>query len=162
MGSFPPLTHPEAIAHVIQVALTPVFLLSAIATLLNVFSTRRGRVADHVDQHAQGLEVADAKEAERISVQLASLRRRSLALDIAVVLGGMGGAATCGAVLTLFLGTLHEATAQSVLLTLFGMTIFCIIAALIAFVVEMLLAGRGIRTEVTKQRQSAAQIQGGS
>jgi hypothetical protein len=44
-------------------------------------------------------------------------------------------------------------TAQSVQQTL--------IAALIAFVVEMLLAGRGIRTEVTKQRQSAAQIRGG-
>jgi hypothetical protein len=139
-----------------------VFLLSAVATLLNVFSTRLGRVADRVDQHAHALEKADAKEADRISVQLAYLRRRSLVLDIAVVLGAIGGAATCGAVLTLFIGTLHEAAARSVLLTLFGMAICCTIGALIAFVIEMLLAGRGIRTEVAKQRQSAAQIHGRS
>src|SRR4029453_11828036 len=34
---------------VIQAALTPVFLLTAVAALLNVFSTRLGRVADRVD-----------------------------------------------------------------------------------------------------------------
>jgi hypothetical protein len=36
----------DDIAHIIQVALTPVFLVSGIATLLNVFSTRLSRVAD--------------------------------------------------------------------------------------------------------------------
>ena len=35
-----------AIVHIIQVSLAPVFLLSGIATLLNVFSTRYARVAE--------------------------------------------------------------------------------------------------------------------
>ena len=35
-----------SVVHIIQVSLTPVFLLSGIATLLNVFSTRLARVAD--------------------------------------------------------------------------------------------------------------------
>jgi len=39
----------ESVAHVIQVALTPVFLLSGIASLLSVLSTRLARVADRVD-----------------------------------------------------------------------------------------------------------------
>jgi hypothetical protein len=51
----------DDLAHIIQVALTPVFLLSAIAALLNVFSTRLGRVADQVDRAAGELETADAK-----------------------------------------------------------------------------------------------------
>jgi hypothetical protein len=34
---------------VIQAALTPVFLLAAVAALLNVFSTRLGPIADRVD-----------------------------------------------------------------------------------------------------------------
>src|SRR5690242_11924667 len=38
----------DLVAHVIQVALTPIFLLSGIATLLNVFATRLARVADLV------------------------------------------------------------------------------------------------------------------
>jgi len=39
----------DSVAHVIQVALTPIFLLSGIAALLNVFSARLARVADRVD-----------------------------------------------------------------------------------------------------------------
>ena len=35
-------------AHLIQTALTPVFMLSAIGTLLNVFNTRLSRVSDHM------------------------------------------------------------------------------------------------------------------
>ena len=46
----------DTIAHIVQVALTPVFLLTGIATLLNVFSTRLARVADRVEaaSRAQG------------------------------------------------------------------------------------------------------------
>ena len=40
----------DTVAHVIQVALTPVFLLSGIASLLSVLATRLGRVADRVDR----------------------------------------------------------------------------------------------------------------
>ena len=39
----------EAAAHVVQLALTPVFLLSGTATLLGVFAARLARVADRVD-----------------------------------------------------------------------------------------------------------------
>src|SRR5438093_13776170 len=92
----------DTVAHIIQVALTPVFLLSGIATLLNVFSTRLARVADRVDAVAKAVEDADPGRADVLSAQLVHLHRRSLALDGAVVLGALGGAATCDAVLALF------------------------------------------------------------
>ncbi|MFD0937703.1 DUF2721 domain-containing protein, partial [Methylobacterium trifolii] len=53
----------DVTAHVIQVALTPVFLLSGIATLLNVFGARLARVADQADR-LSGL-LAGAADAER-------------------------------------------------------------------------------------------------
>ena len=55
----------DTVAHVIQVALTPIFLLSGIATLLNVFSTRLARVADRVESVAQEIGDANATQAER-------------------------------------------------------------------------------------------------
>src|SRR5712664_2121643 len=55
-----PILPLDTVAHIIQVALTPVFLLSGIATLLNVFSTRLARVADRVDQITTGVEGTDA------------------------------------------------------------------------------------------------------
>ena len=61
-GTIDPILPLDMVAHIIQVALTPVFLLSGIATLLNVFSTRLARVADRVEQITTGIEEADAGE----------------------------------------------------------------------------------------------------
>jgi hypothetical protein len=105
----------DNVTHVIQVALTPIFLLSGIAALLNVFSTRLGRVADRVDQLAIKLQSDATSETTYFSVELSHLRRRSLVLDVAVVLGTMGGVATCGSALALFIGALRNTTAASVL-----------------------------------------------
>jgi hypothetical protein len=80
------LTALESTAHVVQVALSPVFLLSGIATLLNVFGARLARVADQADR-VSGL-LAGAGNAERILLdrRLDRLHQRSLALDAAVFL----------------------------------------------------------------------------
>ena len=66
----------DMIAHIIQVALTPVFLLSGIATLLNVFSTRLSRVGDRVEAASKALEDADGDERKILSAQLKDLHRR--------------------------------------------------------------------------------------
>jgi type IV secretory pathway VirB6-like protein len=147
----------DTVAHIIQVALTPVFLLSGIATLLNVFSTRLARVADRVDAVSKTIEGADACEARVLSAQLAYLHRRSLALDVAVVLGAVGGAATCGAVLVLFVGALRDSTVATILFSLFGIAVGCALGAIVAFTAEMLMASIGIRTEVAESRRTAAQ-----
>src|SRR4051794_16598797 len=144
----------DEIAHVIQVALTPVFLLSGIATLLNVFSTRLVRVADQVQAVGKAVEDADGPGRRELSAQLARLRRRSVALDT-VVLAGIRGASTCAAVLALFVGALRDVTIGSVLFGLFGLAVVCALAAIAAFTFEMLMAGTGIRDEVAQKRRSA-------
>jgi hypothetical protein len=147
----------DSVAHVIQVALTPVFLLSGIAALLNVFSTRLGRVSDRVDQLAQQLAGADPEAARRISVQLAYQRRRSWILDGAVVLGALAGVATCGATLTLFVGALRDRAGASILFLLFGGAVMCTLGALAAFMVEMLIAGHGLRQEAQRHAPDPAE-----
>ena len=156
-GTINPILPLDMVAHIIQVALTPVFLLSGIATLLNVFSTRLARVADRVDQITKGIEEADAGEVALLAAQLSHLRRRSLALDAAVLLAAFGGAATCASVLTLFVGALRDATVASVLFTTFGVAVMCTIGAIGAFTAEMLMAGSGVRAEVAAGRRSSEQ-----
>ena len=146
----------DTIAHIIQVALTPVFLLSGIATLLNVFATRLARVADKVEVVVKALEDAEDAEKTALHAQLKTLHRRSVSLDVAVILGAVAGAATCGAVLTMFVGALSEQTMASVLFGLFGLAVVCALSAIVAFTVEMLLAGTGIREEVAYHRRAAA------
>ena len=54
------------------------------------------------------LQTADATDAEFLSAQLEFLRRRSLVLDVAVVLATIAGVATSGAALVLFVGALRD------------------------------------------------------
>jgi hypothetical protein len=137
----------DSVAHVIQIALTPVFLLSGIASLLSVFATRLGRVADRVDALSEKLESADTTERGKLQARLRYLRRRSHILDYAVMLGTLGGAATCVAALLLFVGTLREQAGVSLFIA-FGCALLFTVGALASFLIEMLLASQGIRVEV--------------
>ncbi len=138
----------DEVAHVIQIALTPVFLLSGIASLLGVFSTRLARVADRVHTVAEKLEGAAPAERPELQSRLAFLRRRSHLLDAAVILGTVGGAATCLAAVLLFVGTLRNEVVVAFLFAAFGFALLCTVGALSMFLTEMLLASRGIRAQV--------------
>jgi uncharacterized membrane-anchored protein len=157
-GALNQISSLDLVAHVIQVALTPIFLLSGIATLLNVFSTRLARVADRVDQITKAMEEADSDESVELARQLLHLRRRSIALDAAVVLGAIAAASTCASVFTLFVGALRNSTVASILFTTFGLAIACTISAIGAFTAEMLMAGSGVRAEVAARRRSSEPV----
>lgn len=129
----------EGAAHVVQLSLTPVFLLSGIAALLNVFANRLGRVSDQVERLSQLPQ--DAARDRRLRI----LRWRATCLDWAVLLAATSGAFTCAAVLTLFLGEIRIAGAAQTLYLCFGGAILLSMCALTAFVLEMLMAARGIR-----------------
>ena len=136
------MTQPDVntAAHVVQLALTPIFLLTGVASLLNVFTTRLGRVADQVDK-------LSAEPAKRPR-QLARLRLRSRLLDLAVLLAAVAGGLTCCAALTLFLSALRSDAAGAILFGLFGGALGCAVAALACFSFEMVLAGRTVREKV--------------
>jgi hypothetical protein len=140
----------DNIAHVIQVALTPVFLLSGIGTLLNVFNTRLARVSDHAE-HANDLLRSDPDRADAATLRrhMERLHRRRLALDIAIALGAAAGASACGAAFALFLGALRDAGTSSVLIVLFGASLGCTVGALGAFIADTLLAWHGLRRDGT-------------
>ena len=144
-----------SIVHTIQIALTPVFLLAGVATLLNIFSTRLAAVSSQVDALAKVIEDADAVTAEMLARRLRQLYRRSLALDAAVALGAVAGALTCATVLALFVGEAGGFAIAAMLFISFGLAIACALAAIGAFTVEMLIASKHIRAEVIAGRQKA-------
>jgi hypothetical protein len=138
----------DSVARIIQMALTPVFLLTGLATLLNVFSIRLARVTARVDQTVNALAAADPDAVAMLRDQLVHLHRRSLALDTAVILGAAAGAATCTTVLLLFIGAFGSGSIDRILLWVFGAAITCALGAIAAYAAEMLMAGTGIRAEL--------------
>ena len=151
-------TSVDSLTHVIQVALTPVFLLSAIAALLNVFSSRLVRVADQVDLISEKLKELANPDTSDLAAQFAHLRRRSVVLETAVVLGTLGATATCGAAFLLFVGALRDSATVPMLFALFGLALLCTILAINAFMVEMLMAGRGLRAEASRKQRTADEM----
>ena len=127
----------EAVTHVVQVALTPIFLLSGVAALLNVFASRLARVADRVDR------LAETSAAN--SLVMRRLRQRSRILDAAVVLVSLAGLLTCGAALTLFYGALRARAASDALFAMFAGALVLTMLAILLFAFEMILSGRAVR-----------------
>jgi len=133
-------------AHLIQVALTPVFLLSGIAALLNVFAARLARVADQQAALSASIQVGGASGEQ--NEQFVSLRRRSLILEVAVVLATGGAIATCLSITTLFLFALSNKAIASVLLLFFGIAVVCTLGSVTAFGLEMVVSNRAMRQRI--------------
>jgi hypothetical protein len=138
----------DSVAHIVQVALTPVFLLSGIGTLLNVFNTRLSRVSDH-REHATELLRGDDDKVDHalLRAHLRRLRQRTLVLDASIAFGAVGGASTCGAAFVLFLGSLRDTAITAWLIALFGLALVCTACALIAFLADSMLAWHGLHRE---------------
>ncbi len=139
---------PVDATRIIQTALTPVFLLSGIGTLLNVFNQRLARVADHTSHVADSLAAADGDpEQAKLRRHYQRLIRRRSALDASVVLGALAGGTTCAAAFALFLVTIRDSAGSVVELWLFGASLGCTIAALGAFLVDTVLGWHGLRVD---------------
>lgn len=138
----------DAVAHLVQVALTPVFLLSGIAALLNTFNTRLSRVSDHTEHLTELLQSeTDEKKFVLLLAHLIRLRRRRLMLDASIILGALGGASTCCSAFVLFLGGLRDAEIASWLIVLLGAALACTVLALIAFLADSVMAWHGLNRD---------------
>ena len=134
----------ETAAHLVQVALTPVFLLSGIAALLNVFAGRLARVADRLDEVSAPVAEGTGTQDTR-TMEVMRLHKRSLMLDAAVMLATAGAAATCLSILALFLFALSKRAIADVLLASFGVAILCTLGSVAFFGMEMLVSSSALR-----------------
>ncbi|KAB0679564.1 DUF2721 domain-containing protein [Aureimonas leprariae] len=130
----------DSAAHVIQLALTPVFLLTAVASLMNVFATRLARVLDRIHQ----MTLVGGQR----PVELARLRLRSKILDAAVVLAALAACMTCCAAAILFFGELGAITIGTLLFGFFGGALLATIFALVCFSTEIVISGRAVREAI--------------
>lgn len=139
----------DSVAHIIQIALTPVFMLSGIGTLLNLFNTRLARVSDHIEQ-ANALLTDDNDDAARnkqLERHLERLHRRTLILDTAILAGGLGGASSCGAAFVLFMGSVRDSSVAAWLVLMFGAALACTVGALALFLGDSLISWHGLKRE---------------
>ncbi|MBP1884177.1 DUF2721 domain-containing protein [Sinorhizobium mexicanum] len=137
------------LALIVQTALAPVFLLAGTAGFVSVYEFRLGRVSDRVNAIQESGERGEARRS-----QLAYLRRRTLALEVAVALGTLAAICTGWAILNLLAGALKFGFREENLFWFFGGAILSLIGSLVAFLLEMLMAGRSMLRQMRMNEAS--------
>ncbi|SFB46262.1 Protein of unknown function [Rhizobium sp. NFR07] len=133
-------------AAIIQTSLAPVFLLAGTAAFVSIYSLRLGRVADRLNE--VGEREVTGEDGRR---WLHYLRCRTLILEVAVVLGVLAGLSTCSAILNLLGGSLAIRLRPENLPWFFGGAIVCLMLSLIAFLMELMIAGRSMLVQMKRR-----------
>jgi hypothetical protein len=139
-----PDTAVTAIAHVVQLAVAPVFLLSGIGAMLAVMTQRLSRVVDRA-RILESLLTDKPAEAPAIHAELATLSRRAKLVSSAITLCTTTALMICAVIAILFIGAslgFHTAIPVVILFVLAMLTFF---TGLLAFLREVLLATATLR-----------------
>jgi hypothetical protein len=141
------------IAHVIQQAVAPVFLLSGVAAMLNVLTSRLARVIDRarqmeIDYH--DLPVGNERHVMRD--RLAVLSRRSRMINIAITLCTTCALLICLVIVTLFVSALMDVSGSRWIAGLFVLAMLALIGGLVAFLQEIFVATASVRIDPPQDR----------
>jgi hypothetical protein len=139
------------VAHLIQLAVAPVFLLAGVAATLNVLTSRLGRIVDRARPLEQQLKTtSDAAEFAELRDRLRVMGRRSRYINAALTLATVAGFLVAMVVLLLFFGSFAHVDLSMATAIVFVTAILCLALALLSFLVEVRIAtvtlriGRGL------------------
>jgi hypothetical protein len=141
----PPEAPITAIAHVIQLAIAPVFLISGVATLLSVLTNRLGRIVDRARVVEAKFELHDETRRVEASEELQRLSTRARLVHFAITFCTISALLTCITIATLFTGTFLPVNLSKLITVLFIAAVFSLFLALITFLREVITATRALR-----------------
>jgi Protein of unknown function (DUF2721) len=133
------------ITHTIQLAVAPVFLLTALGTTLSVFATRLGRIVDRARRLESQLEGQAPASQPACEQELLELAVRARLIQWALTAGTVAALLVCLLIAVAFLGYLFEANLGTAVAVLFIMAVGGFVAALVCFLREVFLATRSLR-----------------
>ena len=135
-----PLTVPPGdVTHVIQLAIAPVFLLTAVGTLLNVLISRLGRAVDLRRLLAAALSSQGAMVAAQVHRELDYVERRVQLIYLAVFLAVATALLICLLIALAFLDALIAADLAQLVAILFMIAMLALIGSLALFMREVYL-----------------------
>lgn len=133
------------ISHVIQVAVAPVFLLMAVASVLIVLTNRLARIVDRARALDGQVETADDSHREQVREDLVVLAHRARLVNGAITLAVLCALCVCGVIVMLFAGSVLLLDNSRAIALLFIAAMVCFIAALAGFLRETYLATSTLR-----------------
>jgi hypothetical protein len=142
-------SHIADITRVIQLAIAPVFLLSAIATIINVLITRLSRAVDRRRTIEEHLSIYQDEHLEQAITELRMLQKRIQLVLWAVSLATLAGLLICLLVGTAFAGAYMGLDLTRGIAILFIAAVLALTGCLILFLREISIAAFGARQTVS-------------
>lgn len=129
-----------SVAHVIQLAVAPVFLLTGVAAILSVLINRLGRVVDRF--RALEIKLSDAHESalDTALTEMAMLASRARLIHWAIGLCTGCALLVCVVIATLFVGSITGAEGGIIIAALFITAMLLLVVGLLCFLREIALA----------------------
>jgi hypothetical protein len=134
-------SHIADISRVIQLAVAPVFLLTAIATLVTTLNNRLGRIVDRRRVILERL-AADVPNAETAATdtELATLSRRARLVYLSIFSAVLGALLICLVVASAFMAALLTYDLSRLVAGLFVLSMLSLVVSLGLFLREVFLA----------------------
>lgn len=145
------------IAHQIQLAVAPVFLLAGIAGMINVLAHRLARVVDRSRQLEAEPPDDNAKVRGLYFEELGILDRRMRVVNQALSCCTAGALFICVVVAILFIASLAKFAFAQVIALLFVLAMLLLIAGLILFLYEVRLATRALQVSRRRRMERLAE-----
>jgi hypothetical protein len=134
------------VAHLIQVALTPIFLISAIGVTLNVLTSRLARIVDRARLMESQLIHPDYKPDGRdLHTALVVLARRARYINAAITLITLSALFIALVVVMLFVNAFAHWELSAFIAILFILSMLALASALTAFLIEVRIATNSLR-----------------
>ena len=134
-----------AVAHAVQLAVAPVFLLSGIGAILAVMTNRLGRVIDRARVLEERLEGASPEFLATLRADLAVLSRRAKLIGRAITLCTMTALLVCIVIAVLFLSAFLQFDAAIPVALIFIAAMLCFFLGLLCFLREIYLSTKSLR-----------------
>ena len=129
------------VAHLIQVALTPIFLISAIGVTLNVLTSRLARIVDRARNMESDLCRPDYQAGGRdLHAALGVLARRARYINSAITLITLSALLIALVVVMLFVNSFAHWDLSSFIAIMFILSMLAFAAALTSFLIEVRIA----------------------
>lgn len=137
----------NAISHVIQLSVAPVFLLTGIGALLGVMTSRLSRIIDRARTVEPLLSHAQPPDSDRFDQELEVLKRRARLINRAITLHVIAALLVCAVIVGLFITAYYAWSPDltRVLAALFALALLALIVGLLSFLREVYVATQTLR-----------------
>jgi hypothetical protein len=133
-------THIGDITHAIQLAVAPVFLLTAVGTLITALNNRLGRAVDRRRVLQERLQRAAQDDVAQLLAELATLAQRSRIIYFAILGAVAAALLVCLVVVCAFIGALLSIDLSEAVAVLFILSMCALVVSLGLFLREIFLA----------------------